>query len=319
MIKNNNGTHLRSILAILLTSLIICSALLSGCAAKKGSSRVESAPTEKVAGTVQKDSQEEMLTEFRKLLSSNTKPDSMIVFIDSNISKVTKENASMFINELEKIQQKYLTQLEQEYFNGVIQNKISKAYKPGFDLNTLDNIQDKELKEFLTATRNMGYRVETAEGMYFPTINYEFNKKYSPYVTVEMKDYIDIMAVESNKVPAKDAALVIGWDEVIKRALAQEAFIKNYRDSIKTDDVKKLHKKYITFILYGLNNTPLFSYESKIIVPGAKTVYLNVIKNSTDSNLVVVLGKYMDLLSKTNYILSDSADKFRKEVLETYN
>jgi len=51
-------------------------------------------------------------------------------------------------------------------------------------------------------------------------------KKYSEYVTEDVKEYINIMAEESNNPPAKDAALVVGWDEVLKRALNQEKVYK---------------------------------------------------------------------------------------------
>jgi len=53
--------------------------------------------------------------------------------------------------------------------------------------------------------------------MFFPVIDYEVYKKYSEYVTEDVKEYINIMAEESNNPPAKDAALVVGWDEVLKR------------------------------------------------------------------------------------------------------
>ncbi|TEB15874.1 hypothetical protein Psfp_01817 [Pelotomaculum sp. FP] len=108
----------------------------------------------------------------------------------------------------------------------------------------------------------------------FPIIDYSFYKKFSAFVTPDLKDYIDIMAEESDQVPAKDAALVIGWDEVLRRALNQEEFINAYKDSMKVDEVRELYKKYLTFTLYGLNNTPLFSYESVLIVLIAVFGYL---------------------------------------------
>ncbi|MDD4238703.1 MAG: hypothetical protein PHT62_09115 [Desulfotomaculaceae bacterium] len=75
--------------------------------------------------------------------------------------------------------------------------------------------------------------------MFFPIIDYGFYENFSSYVTPDMKDCIDIMAVESEQVPAKDAALVIGWDGVIKRALNQEAFINTHKDSIRINEVKQ--------------------------------------------------------------------------------
>lgn len=155
------------------------------------------------------------------------------------------------INEFEMIQKKNLSRIEEKFYDSEIQNKIYEMYEPEFDLNkindrnTINMINDQELRELLLEIRSSGYKVETAEGMFFPIINYEYYQRYSFYVSSDMKEYIEIMTAESNKVPAKDAALVITWDEVLKRALSQEKFIIQYPESLKINDVKDLYIKNI--------------------------------------------------------------------------
>lgn len=324
--KKNKKSISRSVLSVM-SILMIGASLLSGCAkktvdasettpAQQNTSSAQKTSAIQEKGDVKEDAKKKVMDEFKQLLENNSKPDTVIAFIDKNLPNITKESASVMVTSLEELQLKYLPQFEERYYGENIQKNMNKVYKPGFDLSKLEEIQDKELKELLSETRDMGYKVETAEGMYFPIMNYEYYKKYSSNVTEDIKDYIDIMAVETNKVPAKDAALVIGYDEVINRALKQEAFIKTYGSSAKAEDMKKLQKKYITFMLYGLNNTPLFSYETKVINPEAKAVYLNAVKNNKDSSLITMLGKYMDILAKTDYKFSEEADKFRKEVVQ---
>lgn len=320
-IKKNKRSLLRSTLSIL-TIVLTIAIILSGCAVKGSNINPVTLP-EQDGGNLQKVStskveiENKIMSEFRHLLESNPKLKLVIEFIDKNIPNVTKENGFIMVADLEQIQERHLSSLEEKFFSsGDIQDKISKLYKSGFDLSKIDAIQDEELKAILLDTRDSGYRIETAEGMYFPMMNYEYYKKYNAYVTADMKDYIDIMAVETNKVPAKDAALIIGWDEVIKRALSQEVFLRTYESSTKAESVRKLQKRYITFILYGLNNTPLFNYETKEMDPAAKTVYLNAIKNEGDSTIIKMLNNYMDIMAKNNYKLSDSADKFRKEAVQ---
>ncbi|MHB1043552.1 MAG: hypothetical protein ACYC0Q_12040 [Eubacteriales bacterium] len=138
-----------------------------------------------------------------------------------------------------------------------------------------------------------------------------------------MKNYIDIMAEESNKVPAKDAALVIGWDEVLKRALNQENFINNHKDSVKANEIKQLYKKYVTFTLYGLNNTPLFRYDSKTLDPKAREVYLNAVNNAGNSEFLKTLGGFLDLVKNNNYKLTNEVEEYRgnvsKKLGESFN
>ncbi len=45
-----------------------------------------------------------------------------------------------------------------------------------------------------------GYKLIYEEGMFYPIIDYEFYKKYSNNVTDDIREYINVMAVESNEV-----------------------------------------------------------------------------------------------------------------------
>jgi hypothetical protein len=312
----NKKVFLRIISLCMSTVVLVGAGLLTGCATVVNNNTGSNKAEDKNPPAVQEDKQDKIMPEFIALVGENPKSDKLIEFIDKNISSVSAKEAATMLVELEKVQKSYLPILEEKYYEGdkgeAIQNNLSKVYKPGFDLDKIDDIQDAELKSLLTETRDMGYKVETAEGMYFPIMNYEYLKKYSPYASADIKDYIDIMAVETNKVPAKDAALMIGWDEVIERALAQESFIRKYGSSATIESMKELQKRYLTFMLYGLNNTPLFSYDTKTMDPEAKEAYTKAVKENGNSELMQLLGKYMEVLEKSNFKQSDEVEKFRK-------
>lgn len=281
--------------------LVLALALQIGCSAQSN----------------QEDTQKPIMDEFDALLKTDIGLAEVIEYIDHNIALLSKENASIMIAALEETQKNNLPELDEKFYSDdSVQNKMNQIYKPGFDINDIDNVDGGELKDLLVETRDTGYKVETAEGMYFPIINYEFYNKYSSYVTADVKEYIDIMAVESGKVPAKDAALVIGWDEVLERALSQEKFIEQHPDSIKINDIKELYKKYVTFTLFGLNNTPLFSYDSKTMRDDAKSVYMKAVESNESSGYMETLREFLDVLEKDNYRLTDEVDKYRKSVSE---
>ncbi|KJS13570.1 MAG: hypothetical protein JL56_07935 [Desulfotomaculum sp. BICA1-6] len=155
--------------------------------------------------------------------------------------------------------------------------------------------------------------------MYFPVIDYEFYKNFSAHVTNDMQDYIDIMAEESNEVPAKDAALVISWDEIVNRALNQEDFIETHSDSIKIDEIKQLHQKYVTFTLYGANNTPLFSYDAKTIDPEAKDAYLSAVANGGNSEFIKTLEGFLDVVKNNDDKLTNQVEQYRTDVSKKYS
>ena len=132
-----------------------------------------------------------------------------------------------------------------------------------------------------------------------------------------IKDYIDIMAEESNNIPAKDAELLISWDGVLTRAQSHESYIKKYGSSEKVDEVKQLYKKYVYFTLYGTDNTPLFSYDKKIMVPDAKTSYTSAVANGEGSGFLKMLAGYVEVLEKNGYKLTSEVESFRKNALES--
>jgi len=314
MVKNK--VFLRAVSVILSAVILAGAGSLSGCSAFIN----DNAGSEADGGNLpieEENKQDKIMAEFAALVKTDPKPDAIIEYMDKNIEDMSRDNASIMLEELEKAQKNRLPAMEERYDNGgPLQNSLMDIFKTDFDIDRIYDIEDSELKSLLTETRNMGYKVETAEGMFFPIIDYRYVKKFSQYAAEDMKDYIDIMAAESDKVPAKDAALVIGWDDVIKRALAQEGFIKKHGNSPKAESIKELQKKYITFMLFGLNNTPLFSYDTKTMDPKAKETYIKAVKDNDGSRLMQLLGKYMEVLEKSNYKLSDEVDKFRKSAIE---
>ena len=259
----------------------------------------------------------EIMDEFNALVENDTELDKVIGFIDQNISALSKENAATMINKLEELQKKNLPKLEEEYYtDSNLQNKMLHLYQSKFDINEINNSDDEALKGLLTETKENGYKIETAEGMFFPIIDYGIYKNYRSYATPDLEHYIDIMVIESTNVPAKDGALVIGWDEVLDRAMNQEEFMSQYPDSVKIDDVKKLYTKYVGFALFGLNNTPLFSYDSKTMVEEAKSVYEEGVKRNEDSEILEIIKEYLDVIEENDYKLTDEIETYRRGILE---
>lgn len=309
----NKKAAARSISLGMTTVVLVGAGLLSGCTTMTDGIKGNPKPADENPPAVEESNKDKIMAEFTGLVGENPKPDKLLEFIDKNISGVSAKDASTMLVELEKAQKNYLPVLEQKYYDDTaIQKGLFDIYKQGFDLSKTYDTKVPELKALLDETKAMGYKLETAEGMFFPIMDYEYLKKYSPYAQEDIKAYIDIMAVESGKVPAKDGALVISWDEVVERATAQESFIKKYGSSVKLGDMKELHKKYLIFMLYGLNNTPLFSYDTKLMDPEAKAAYERAVKAGGDSEMLQQLGKYMDILEKTDYKLSEEAEQFRK-------
>ncbi len=149
--------------------------------------------------------------------------------------------------------------------------------------------------------------------MYYPVIDYEMYKKYQSNLTPDFAAYIDIMAVESQQPPAKDAALRISWDELVKRTLAQERYLAQYPDSPKTTEIKMLLNKYAMFALYGTNNTPLFDYDTKQMAAEAKKGYLETAWDDKNGVFSKTMRQYVTVLKKNDESLTRQVREFQNQ------
>lgn len=290
-----------------LTVILLCFSLLLvvGCARQSADS--------------EKDSEESkaIMADFNALIQDYTGVEQVADFINQNIARVSAQEASEMVNQFEKIQQDGIAQFEEIIFTEDMQMKMHNAYQGIISKEA--EVEDAALKELLTKLANSGYKLETAEGSYFPVIDYRFYQNFRNYVTDDLKAYIDIMAVESSQVPAKDGALVIGWSEVINRALNLEKFINTYSDSVKIEEVKELYDKYLLFTFNGLNNTPLFDYTDQTMDSEALEAYTKAVENTGDSKYLAALSDYLEILKSNNYKLTDEVEAFRDQINEKLN
>lgn len=260
--------------------------------------------------------QESIMKEYENIINKENAISEYIFFLNENIKYLSPDNASKFIIKAEEMQKENLTKLEEKYYESDIQVKLNETFKPEYDLANIkvNNVKDEKVRKLLEETINLGYKVETAEGTFFPIIDYSFYKKNAAYATSDIRAYIDIMAEESDKVPAKDAALVISWDELFQRSFNLEEFMSKHKDSAKFEEVSVLYNKYLNFAIYGLNNTPLFNYEDNKINADAKAAYEKAI--GKESRLSQVLKEYYQLIEKNGFELNDSIRSYRDDLVK---
>ncbi len=235
-------------------------------------------------------------------------------FMEEQMPNMSKEQALDMIRKFEELQLEYLPILEEKFFEENIQQQMYSEYhsilKGGGGIGEL---KEGPIYDLIKETIDSGFKVEMAEGSYFPIIDYRYYKTFSPYVTEDIQDYIELMARESDRVPAKDAALVIGWGELVKRAITQEQFIATHPQSEKLEQIKKLYENYLTFILYGLNNTPLFDYDASKINEEAKKEYEEALTDVQDSETKKIVEGLLELVEKSNGVLNEEIENYRKE------
>ncbi|TCK92703.1 hypothetical protein EDC19_1858 [Natranaerovirga hydrolytica] len=278
----------------------------------------EESPNDSIIDEEENDNdEEEIMLNFDLMVQENEELIEIIEYVDENISDVSKENASFMIEELEALQKNELTLLENEFYTDMaIQSNLMEVFQETLDIEALNESEDENIQPILEALHQKGFKVEIAEGVFYPMMDYNFYNPYSDYVTEDIKNYIEIMVIESNQVPAKDAALMIEWEEVINRALEMEAFINQYKDSNRIQEVEALYNRYVYFLLFGLDNTPLFDYSNNDMIEEVQQVYHTAIETQESSALLDLLEDYLEVIEQNNNQLTDEVVAYRNDVYE---
>lgn len=288
---------------------IVAFFMLSACNDKQSVTDIEKVDDKNTVEAVDEEVEAmDLLTEWNRIVEENVELRDIVPFLRETLPEATEEEADQIVAEFERMQFDYLPHLEEKFFEDNIQEKLHEHFEG-------NEVEDEKVVTLLEEADESGYKVEMAEGTYFPIINYGAYRDFLPYVSNEFGDYIEIMARESDELSAKDAAIVVTWNELVERAANQEAFLREYPQSEKKEHVKALYDKYVKMILFGLDNTPLFQYEDDRIDEEALKQYKEVLTVLDTSETKTMLQQFIELVEKSGGLLTDEIEQFRAEMV----
>lgn len=304
-------------------SAVTAAALIAAISLQAGAGAIHAAGTTAAPKAISSSSaasaktahQNAIYNHMMSLLKSPSKQAEAVSYMEKNIYQVTPWQGSMMVLKLENAEKANLDAWNNKFFKDSIQSKLMKLMKSGDDMTSLINrTSNKSLKSLLKGARDSGYTLQTSEGSFYLVLDYPRFQKVRSYVSSDIKSYIDIMTTETKAPFANDGALSIGWTEVTKRALSQEAFVKSFPHSNRTAQVKSLYTMYLNISMSGLNNTPLFDYDTKKADAKAKAALQAAVSKGDPSKSAYLkkLKGFLDVLEKNNDVLTPEVDKYRK-------
>lgn len=229
--------------------------------------------TTKTPSQKEKD-QGNVMEDFNTLInSSDINLKEVISFIDNNISSASPEDASTMLMKLEELQINYLLTLEDEFANENIQLLFLAVDLETIDYNNPENLQ-ADLVKIVQKTKDYGYKIEQAEGFYFPVIDYSIYEKYTSNVNPDIKAYFTIMESESTQVYVKDASLLIDWPVVKSKETAKTDTNPYYVAGI--DNAKEFEDTFYLLQEFVANGekeklAEYISYPINVSIEGKKT------------------------------------------------
>ncbi len=208
---------------------------------------------------------EDLFSEGKNLIEDNL--NEALKFIIENKSQLSKYENSELLKE-------YIKKLDEISFNkGIEINDLFIKYQEGenFDhlfrkyglsmekLNSLEYLNrertlkdEAELKEHLIENINLGYKLATSEGMYYYLIDYQkFVNLLGESLTNEYKDYLKVLALDTNEPFMIDGSLMISMEKLVERILQVESFKFVYPYSELLPQIKEIYTRYINTYFFG--------------------------------------------------------------------
>lgn len=223
---------------------------------------------------------------------------------DSNIVKVD----NLITEHISKIKQ-YSNEIAKIYNHSTYSNKEITVKKFTLKVNTkiqsaidnFNNSADKEqaFKEYFdTVTqytdilnskisdigyfdssffKQYGFETYMAEGDYY--LRYPYTNMTKLFdVPQDWQDWLYILSKRQNDL--EDAGLMISVEELRKAIVSISDFIKKYPNFVAKDDVNEKLKYYYFYYLDGIDNSPIYDYETNKV----KSSYINSYKTFIDTN-----------------------------------
>ncbi len=222
-------------------------------------------------------------------------------FLDGNLSKVKKEAAEHMLVAYVDYLYRYIindpNRLDLDQF-AVFFNEETQQ----IDEEALARSELKDLYEQLEAGHLM---LRKQGGSMVLKIDYEsLLEAYGSRMKDGMKQLYALNAKTVEDPMTENASLRISWEELLSRAESAGVILRDFgEDQHIREDAAWLYRTYISTILMGATNTPIFSLADGSFNADARAAYEAYLDSEPDSFLSEVLREYFAYLERVDYTM----------------
>lgn len=226
--------------------------------------------------------------------------------LEKKISDASNMMADEYVAYYEERLISELNKVSDMFFVGSIQEDLSTEFNYGyFSRSQLQDIKAVDTIKKIDPLYDIGYKVETSEGMYYPIVDYSVLYKYEDKVTTGVQKYLRLMKRQSDIMAYSDAAVVVPWSELGERLLmAEELQDMHLPKGMKERAEMEYKWNFMTFV-FGTNNTPVFDYDDKTISDPEILSAFKEVNEKGGSHVKAIMMPYLEVLEEEAYIGSD--------------
>jgi len=255
----------------------------------------------------EEDEKEMIMDEFRAIVEEGEASVGNIKqFMHENLPALGELEGNYMLDNLENALKKEIDVVNKNIAEFDAEEELMELFGEDFSLSPdmIGEIEDVDLRATVQDAYDNHYRLISREGQVEAVIDYSSLKEYQEKVTDEWKEYIDIMAAESDQPPFSDGALTITFDELAERILRIENYLNRYISGPRQEELLELYENRLTAYYKGLPNTPIAAYDSGEILDNVYESYESTAANDgyvTSS----MIGEYRIAIRDNDMIVDD--------------
>ena len=276
--------------------LAVMMSMLSGCGAKDS----------KVQSTKDK----EVLMQMGTMQEQSNKPKEMFEYLNQNIKEMNKVAASEGVEILVNTLEKYETIYNEQLFTGNIPDLMYKYFDVAFDYSKIESIKEAELKELLYDITLGGFKVIDTEGTFMVVVDYDALKTFNEYLQDDLKYYFDIMAMIYNDPVAVDASVIVSPEELEKRIIQMESYIKTYDNQQRKEIILSLYLGNMMVFMSGMENTPVFDGDTGAMNPVMFKTFETAAATYKEAIFGKIMNKYVEVLKQEGFENTEKVQDF---------
>ncbi|SFB28014.1 hypothetical protein SAMN05216312_105205 [Cohnella sp. OV330] len=245
------------------------------------------------------DADASLLEAFKEQAQSDLSAAELNKALDDKLAQASPETGDALLREMLAYYDRQLPNMQGKFEPEKVQQALQKLEWPP-SAQQIGQIKDEQARALVQGAIDGGYKLETTEGFYFPVVDYGKLKRADTQVTAAMKDYLALLAVESDQKSASDGGLVIERSEVVARAAQAEAYVTAHPDAPERDQAETLFAtRYIPFLLMGLDNTPVFDFDTFKLDSQVKTALEKAIADNPGTVTAKLAQEFLAIVEKT--------------------
>ncbi|HEU0064851.1 MAG TPA: hypothetical protein VFQ58_07460 [Flavisolibacter sp.] len=258
------------------------------------------------------------LAEYRKFVSSLDTLD-----VSNSLKAANKYQQLLFKENSVSKERAFLTYYE--FYEALERNLIHRHDEDTTNYEILFFNQDSTGKKLPEPSRLVNYKKHLLQNGFQLTFSIDGNvsiersldfiiKWFYPFVSEEMREYIKQLNKENKEGFVDDGGIVIDPKQYIDRIIKWEKFASKFPTFIFIDRIVEEQHMLLTYLLEGIDNTPLMDEDNKMISEYYSTAYNYLQKtfpNSKTNDLVHPY--YIAVLQKNKIMQANLLDNYRKK------